>query len=87
MLGVVPASVADTAAPGERLEQRLTAFAIEAAAVLVDGIAADQVEVGQRYPARRSALLRWAPIARSSCSSEQYLVLMRARLGSRRVCV
>jgi hypothetical protein len=40
MLGVVPASVADSAPPGEQLEQRLTASAVEAAAQSSPGLGA-----------------------------------------------
>ena len=59
MLGVVPASVADSAPPREQLEQRLTALAVEAAAVLVDGIAVDQVEGAEWYTARCCTRRRW----------------------------
>jgi hypothetical protein len=43
MLGIAPAVVADLAPPIENRKQRLTALAVEAAAVFVDGVTVDDV--------------------------------------------
>jgi hypothetical protein len=75
MLGIAPAVVADLAPPIQNRKQRLTALAVEAAAVLVDGGAVDHVADGQLNIARGCA----GHAAPSSLWSQQLSHMPRCR--------